>query len=81
MSKRRMIPFEEWSSGRDGSILFCVQHFRLALWRARAGKAAGVPVYKTEHWAEAHADRYGHEMRGVHEAEPLARRLERRRMA
>lgn len=74
--RRRSIPFEEWSRGRDGSILFCAQHFRLACRRHKAtGRPQSVPVYKTEHWAFAHGERYGHRILAVHEAEPLARRF------
>jgi hypothetical protein len=74
--RRRQIPFEEWSTGRDGSILFCEQHFRLAIRRTReTGRAQLVPVYKMEFWAAAHEERFGHRMLAVQDAEPLARRL------
>lgn len=77
MRRRRETPFEEWTRGDHGYILFCVEHFRLATWRARKGKSAHVPVYKTEQWADAHAERYGHRMEAVQEAPAMALRLTR----
>ncbi len=77
--QRREIPFEEWTRGDYGYILFCVQHFRLAVWRVRAGKSGGVPIYKTEAWADLHAERFGHDMLAVQDAPALARRFDRRR--
>ncbi len=79
-ARRREIPFVEWSRGDHGYILFCVQHFRLAGWRARAGKAASVTVYKTELWAYAHAERFDHDMLAVQDAPALARRFDSRRL-
>ena len=79
-SRRRAIPFEEWSRGDHGYILFCVQHFRLAGWRARAGKAASCVVYKTEGWADFHATRFGHDMLAVQDAPALALRFDQRRL-
>lgn len=72
--RRGRVPFDVWSAGRDGSILFCVQHFRLAARRARRGRSAVVPIYKTERGAAAHAERYGHRMAPADEARALALR-------
>ncbi len=74
MTKRRRTPFEEWSAGANGEILFCVQDLRLATRRARAGLAdRGVHVYKVEGWAELHAARFGHDMAEVYEAVDIVR--------
>ena len=75
MGRRREIPFEEWSRGVGGYILFCVQDLRLACRRVKQGKDGSVHVYKMEHWAFAHAERFGHKMLAVQEAEPLVRRF------
>lgn len=64
--RRRPIPFEEWTRGDHGYILACEECF----WSVNAGgkDASGrrsVPVYKTEAWADAHAERFHHTLRPV----------------
>ena len=71
--KRRVTPYEEWSTGANGEILFCVQDLRLATRRARAGKSTPIHVYKVEAWAELHEERYGHTMAMVREAADIVR--------